>query len=300
MSTLTAPAADAPTSGGPRPHPVLGFYGPDTQMWRINREAVLLGAGPTALLLQLAHPLVAAAVAEHSRFGADPVGRLRATLAASYAYVFADAAQAARRVAAVTRRHARVRGALPAAAGRHPAGTPYHALAPDLLLWVYATGIDSWLVAYERFVGPLTPAEREAYYAEARRPGPLWGIPPERFPPDLAALRGWMAAAIAGGEVAVSDQARDLARRVLRPPVWWLPGPVMTPLTLPAVGLLPPALRADFGLAWGPRREALLGWAAARSRALVPHLPAGVRDVPAARAAERRVAPARRGRRAVG
>jgi uncharacterized protein (DUF2236 family) len=268
-------------------------------VWRVNRHLVVWGAGGgRALLLQLAHPLVAAAVVEHSRFGADPVGRLRATLATSYAYVFADAERAAHQVAAVTRRHARVRGVLPLAAGRHAAGTPYHALDPDLLLWVYATAVDSWLVAYEHFVGPLTAAEQEAYYAEARRPGPLWGIPPERFPPGLAALRDWMAEAIASGEVAVSDQARGLARRVLQPPVWWLPGPVMTPLTLPAVGLLPPPLRAGFGLAWGPRREALLRWAAARSRALVPHLPSCVRDVPAARAAARRVSRTRRGQTA--
>jgi uncharacterized protein (DUF2236 family) len=272
-----------------------GLFGPGSAVWRVNRHLVVWAAGGgRALLLQLAHPLVAAAVAEHSRFEADPLARLRHTLAASYAYVFADAAAARATVGAVGRRHARVRGALPAAAGRHPAGAPYHALDPELLLWVYATAVDSWLVAFERFVGRLVPEEREAYYAAARRPGPLWGIPPERFPPDVPALRAWMAEAVARGEVAVGDQARTLARLVLRPPVWWLPAPAFAPLTLPAVWLLPPALRAAFGLSWGPRREGAMRAAAAASRRLLPRLPAPLRDVPAARAAERRVARARR------
>ena len=261
----------------------------------MNRHIVVWAAGGgRALLLQLAHPLVAAAVAEHSRYRADPLGRLRHTLAASYAYVFADAPTARGTVADVGRRHARVRGELPAAAGRHPAGAPYHALDPDLLLWVYATAVDSWLMAYEHFVGPLAPAAREAYYAEARRPGPLWGIPPERFPPDLVALRAWMAGAVARDEVAVGDQARALARLVLQPPVWWLPAAAFAPLTLPAVWLLPPGLRAAFGFSWGPRREAAMRAAAAVSRRLQPRLPALLRDVRAARAAERRVARARR------
>jgi len=272
-----------------------GLFGPGSAVWRVNRHSVVWAAGGgRALLLQLAHPLVAAAVAEHSHFRDDPLGRLRATLAASYAFVFADAGTARGQIAAVNRRHARVRGALPAAAGRHPAGAPYHALDPDLLLWVYATGLDSWLVAYERFVGRLAPEEQDTYYAEARRAGPLWGIPPARFPPDLAGLRAWMGEALVRGEVAVSDQARALARLVLHPPVWWLPAPAWSPLTLPAVWLLPPDLRAAYGLTWGPRREALMRWTAARCRGLAPRLPALLRDVPAAREAERRVAPARR------
>jgi uncharacterized protein (DUF2236 family) len=84
--------------------------------------------------------------------------------------------------------------------------------------------------------------------------------------------------------VAVGDQGRALARLVLQPPVWWLPAAAFAPLTLPAVWLLPPGLRAAFGLSWGPRREAPMRAAVAASRRLVPRLPVLLRDVPAARA----------------
>ena len=90
--------------------PVLGFYGPGSQMWRINREAVLLGAGPAALLLQIAHPLVAEGVAAHSDYPADPFGRLRRTLRTTLAMVFGDGPEAERAVARLNRVHAGVRG----------------------------------------------------------------------------------------------------------------------------------------------------------------------------------------------
>jgi len=73
-------------STGPVAEPVLGFYGPHSVMWRINREAVLLGAGPAALLLQVAHPLIALGVARHSDFRTDPFGRLRRTLATPWTW----------------------------------------------------------------------------------------------------------------------------------------------------------------------------------------------------------------------
>ena len=267
-----------------------GLFGPGSVVWRVDREvAVLLGSGPRALLLQVAHPMVAAAVTEHSRYATDPLGRLRNTLEAIYAFGFADVAQAMAHVQAVNSRHARVQGTLPVAVGAHADGTPYRALDPGLLLWVYATLIDSALIAYERLVGTLMEKEREAYYAEMCRAGPVWGIPPERFPPDLQALREWMAERIACGEVAVGDQGRAIARQILQTPAWWIPAPAYAPIALTAVWLLPPDIRQQFGLSWGPRREALMQRMAALSRSVVPRLPRIMRDVPWARAAERRV-----------
>jgi uncharacterized protein (DUF2236 family) len=267
-----------------------GLFGPGSAVWRVDREvAVLLGSGPRALLLQVAHPMVAAAVAEHSRYAIDPLGRLRQTLAAIYAFGFDNEAQALAHVQAVNRRHARVQGTLPVAVGAHAAGAPYRALDPTLLLWVYATLIDSALVAYEQLVGTLSEAEREDYYAEMRRAGPVWGIPPERFPPDLQKLRAWMSERISCGDVAVGDQGRAIARSILRTPAWWIPSPTYAPIALTAIWLLPPVLREQFGLSWGPRREALMQRMAALSRSVIPRLPRIVRDVPWARGAERRL-----------
>ena len=82
-----------------RADPLLGFYGPGSRMWQINREAVLLGAGPAALLLQIAHPMVAEGVAHHSTFAEDPFKRLHGTIATTMALVFGDGRAAERAVA---------------------------------------------------------------------------------------------------------------------------------------------------------------------------------------------------------
>lgn len=260
-----------------------GLFGPG-MVRTVNRESVVwLGGGGRALLLQVAHPLVAAAVLEHSRFLSDPLGRLRDTLAVSFSYLFANAAEAKAAVAAVTRRHARVRGSLSAEVGSHAPGAAYDALDPDLLLWVYATSVDSWLVAYERFVRPLSAAEREQYWAEARQPAPLWGIPAQRLPDDLVHLRAWIDARIAGGEIVIGPQARLLARAIFRPPRLWPAWPALAPLEVITAWLLPPPIRHGYGYSWGSRREMLMRRVAAASRSVVPRIPTLVREVPAAR-----------------
>lgn len=254
-------------------------------VWLVNREtAVLLGSGARALLLQVAHPKVAAAVADHSRYRSDPLGRLSGTLKAIYGFTFADQAGVERIVTHIHKLHAGVRGAT-------PAGDPYAALDPPLLLWVYATLIDSSLLAYDTFVAPLTPAQRESYYAELRAAGPLWGIPPAEFPASLVELRAWMADLIRTREVRVSAQGRYVGRFILEPHSWWLPPPAALLLRLATVWLLPPPLRTGFGYMWGSRREAAMQSLAATSRAVVPRLPRLVRDLPMATSAYRRVRP---------
>ncbi len=251
--------------------------------WRVDREiAVLLGSGARALLLQVAHPKVAAAVADHSRYRSDPLGRLRDTLEAIYGFAFDDTRRVEQIVQHINGLHHHVRGVT-------LDGEPYSAHDPNLLLWVYATLIDSSLLSYETFVAPLEPAERERYYAEFRRAGPIWGIPPEHFPAGLAELRGWMAEMIDSGEVRITPQGQQVGQYILEPPVWWLPAPLSFPLRLITIWLLPPPLRAGFGFRWGPRRDKLMQRLAACSRAIVPRLPHAVRDLPQARAADRRM-----------
>src|SRR3954466_4004943 len=103
--------------------PVEGIFGPDSVTWRVDREAaVFLGAG-RALLLQLAHPWVAAAIAEHSRTVADPIGRFHQTFNTVFTMVFGTRDQALAAARRLRRRHAAVTGILPWTAGRFAAGS---------------------------------------------------------------------------------------------------------------------------------------------------------------------------------
>lgn len=221
-----------------------GLYSEGSITRRVNRENVLLLGGGRALLMQLAHPKVAAGVDEHSDFRQHPVRRLRRTIGMTMAIVFGDRETALAAARAVNQTHGRVRG------------EGYRALDPDLLLWVHATLVDSALVTYETFVKPLAEREREDFYQESKLLGGLLGIPQETFPNSHRDFKAYIAAMVARGEVAVGRQARELGPLVLRPRLRLLPGPVMMPFEAVTAGLLPPELRQQYRLAWGqPQRR---------------------------------------------
>jgi uncharacterized protein (DUF2236 family) len=249
-----------------------GMFGPGTVSWRVNRETVLLVGGGRALLMQVAHPLVAAGVVQHSSFEREPWRRLYRTLDLATTIVFGDAEQSARAAAALRAVHARVEGTA-------PDGRAYRALDSDLLLWVWATLVDSALLAYERCVGPLPGVERERYYAEQTRFAAVCGVPDGHWPPTASAFAAYVEATIANACV-VGDDARRIARRVVRP--------AYGPINLLTVGLLPPTLRERYGFAWDPGRERSLRLVLGAARTVRPALPARAREFPRAYAAARR------------
>jgi len=220
-----------------------GLYSEQSITRRINRENVLLLGGGRALLMQLAHPSVAAGVDDHSDFRTHPVRRLRRTIRMTMAIVFGDRDTAMAAARAVNRVHAHVRG------------DDYQALDPGLLLWVHATLVDSALVTYSTFVQPLTDRERDEFYQESRVMGELLRIPGDAFPRSISDFDRYVADMIASGTVSVTDRARALGGLVLRPRLPLLPGPAMIPFEIVTAGLLPQSLRKQYHLAWGPAQR---------------------------------------------
>ena len=233
-----------------------GLYPEGSITRRINRENVLMLGGGRALLMQLAHPKVAAGVDEHSDFRIDPIRRLRRTVRLTMAIVFGTREDALAAAKTVNHAHARVRG------------DGYRALDPDLLLWVHSTLVDSALVTYETFVKPLSPAEKDDFYDESKIFGELLGLPRDATPRTYDDLVLYMSRLIRDGVVRVEDRARDLAPLVLRPRLRLLPGVAMIPFEAVTAGLLPEALREQYGLPWGRRQQRL--WRLAK--ASVPRL----------------------------
>jgi uncharacterized protein (DUF2236 family) len=274
----------------PRPDPVFGFHGPGSAMWRVNREAVLLGAGPAALLLQIAHPHVAEGVAQHSDFEADPWLRLRRTLRTTLAIIFGDGPTAERAVRRLNGVHAVIRGEAADPEARVVAGATYRALDPALLLWVQVTLVWTSVQAYERWVGPLDTADREELWAEAREVGRRLGIPLEASPPDWPALEAyWDRMLAADGPIAITPTARRLAGSIIRPPILGLPAPAVDLLATPGLALLPARIRSAYAIPWGPVRSSIAGIGAIALRVWVGLVPLAWRSMPQARAAERRV-----------
>jgi uncharacterized protein (DUF2236 family) len=265
-----------------------GLFGPDSISWRIDREVLVLAGGSCALLMQLAHPAVAAGVAEHSDFRADPFARLRRTLTASYAVVFGSTPRAERAIRRMNAIHASVAGNVP------ETGEPYSALDPALLLWVHATLVDTAVRVYDRFVARLSDEEAEAYHGEARQIAIRLGAADASLPETLVGLRAEMDRLIGSGEVRVSATARSLAPAVLYPSAF-PPRAVWDLANLVSLSVLPPAIRRGYGIRWSRGRERGVERLAAASRRLLPLVPDLLRHVPAARAAEGRLARANPG-----
>lgn len=264
------------------------MFAPGSAIWTVDREAALLLGAGRALLLQIAHPLVAAGVAQHSRFARDPWGRLTRTLETTYSIVFGDASATSAALARFAAVHRRVRGATGETAGSWTAGTPYDAADPALRLWVHATLVDTSLLVYERFVAPLSAGEAAAYYEDSRVLGRLVGVPEAVLPPTLDDFRAYLAEMLANG-IAVGATARALARQIFRPPGAVALALVGLMARFVTIGLLPAAVREQYGYHWTPARERALGAFTRAVRTTVPALPPVLRVVPQARAAERRL-----------
>ena len=261
-----------------------GYFDPDGAARRIARELALMLGGGRALLLQVAHPLVAAGVAEHSGYRENPWRRLEGTMNAVWAIVFGTRAQADRAARRVRAMHSRVHGRTSTDMGPFPAGTAYSAGDPELLLWVHATLVDTALLVHDRWVRPLGEGERSAYYEEMKTAARLFGTPDAVIPATFAGFTLYMERMLDSPELCVTPTARDIARTVMHPPLPRVLRPAMEAANLVTAGLLPSRLRAQYGLRWDPARAALVtGSREWTRRFAMPLLPARLRTVPAAR-----------------
>lgn len=259
-----------------------GLFGPGSVSWRVDRELLVLAGGSCALLMQAAHPSVAAGVVEHSTYASDPFGRLFRTLESSFSVVFGSRSEAERTIGRVNAIHAAVRGT-------RADGEPYSALDPEALLWVHATLVDTALRVHRRFVAPLSAADEQRYHEESARVAVALGVPSASIPPTIEELRSWMEARIASGEIHVTPAARQIARTVLYPSrvlprIAWDAAHIISLATLPA------PVRRGYGISWSAARERGVERIAAATRAVMPLVPAPLRFAPHARAAQRRVA----------
>ena len=257
-----------------------GLFGPGSVSWRIDRELVVLAGGSCALLMQAAHPSVAAGVAQHSDYATDPFGRLFRTLTSSFSVVFGTVSDANATIRRVNAIHAAVRG-------RRADGAAYSALDPEALLWVHATLVDTALRVYSRFVEPLSDEDAQRYHEESARVALALGVP--EVPSRLEELRAWMDSMIRDGTVRVTPDARDIARKILYP-TRFAPRLAWDAAHLLSIATLRPELRRQYGLNWSPARERGMDRIAAASRAALPWVPSVLRHAPQARAAARRVA----------
>ena len=254
------------------------------------RERALALSGPRALLMQAAHPLAVSGLLAHSEALDDPYVRLARTAEVLNTVTFGSrsaADQVTRRVRAL---HRAVRGRLPTAVGIYPAGTPYSADDPRLLMWILYSLVDSAAVVYRTYVGGLDRAQRSALWDDYKIVGRLFGLTLDAMPSTVDDLDEYGRRMLTGPELHVGGWARRRARKiVLQPPVPTLARPVLETVNFITIALLPDRIRSEYGFPPLPPaavRKALVGAGALYvRRGLLPVLPSHIREVPAARRA---------------
>jgi len=269
-------------------HPAAGIFGPESLSWRINREAALfLGAGRAALL-QLAHPWVAAALAEHSTVLDRPIVRFHRTFRIVFTMIFGTLEQAASAARFLHALHNRIGGEMPEDVAAYRRGSRYEANEIAALRWVYATLVESAVLAYESALPPLTAAEREQYYAESKVLAGLFGIPVAALPEDWAGFEAYNRAMHESEALGVSATARSMAQRLMHgagswihPPHWY------RALT---TEWLPERFRVEFGFQFGDTERRASSQAKRRLPQIYHLLPPGARFMGPWREARARLA----------
>lgn len=239
------------------PNPDVGFFGPDSVAWRLNREMLLGLVILRALFMQVAHPKVAKGVGEHSDFRQKPFARAYATFKAQQRIVFGTCEESIEALMSIYARHVGVQG------------QGYQANDPSLLFWVYATLIDSMFFAYRTFLPDLLTAEWNRFYEESKLFARLIGISDDQVPPRLIDFNQWMSATVASDTITVIPVAREIGHSLLGMPVR-----MAAPLNgFLAAGTLPPKLRTQFGLPWSLRRQRIFDIFASTTRFTISRTP---------------------------
>lgn len=258
-------SSESPGSAG---RPSLGALDPtaetplgrDSMLRRVVAEPVTALMIQRALVMDVAHPKVAAGVEDHSQFRSRPWRRAWVTVDAGLRLVFGPTPTARAAARQIYATHDHINGTV---AGGDGLPGPDHTDAADsytahdtaLLLWVWATLVDSAQVAYERWVRPLSGADGDAYYADMVAFARFLGIPAEMLPADRPAFADYLEAMVDSGLLGVGETGRTLARHIL----WFehrsVPAPIVRVGRVLAVTTLDPRLRHSLGLRLDPEDE---------------------------------------------
>jgi uncharacterized protein (DUF2236 family) len=243
-----------------------------------RQRAVGLLYGQRALGIGAIAPLNFVGTLRHTRAKGTPFQRLVHTAKMFETIFFGSRAEADGVLAAVDRLHQRVRGELPEDAGPFPAGTPYSAFDPELMLWTVAVIADSGMCFYELLVDRLSDAERDELWGEYVRFGELFGMPRDVAPPTYRAFRAYMDERVNGAGAHLTGEAHTTGHAIMfQIPVPTLHRPAMRVHNLVVLGSLPPRVRELYGLAWTPAHAAAFRAAVATTRAWLPRSPRVVR-----------------------
>ncbi|MGI8864195.1 MAG: oxygenase MpaB family protein [Solirubrobacteraceae bacterium] len=240
-------------------HPADGYF-PRGSSWlrRVHGERLVgLMYGQRALCIGACAPLNYVGTSEHSYARLTPFRRLAHTGAAFEKIYFGSREEADEVLGYVRRLHERVTGKLSEDAGLTPAGTPYSALDPKLMLWTVAVIADSAQFFYELFIRRMTADERESLWQDYIRFAELFGMPRDTAPATYDEFRAYWRCRLASDELFLTEEARYIGYAT----AFQIPMPRHQQMgkrvhDVIMLGSLPPRVRDLYGLRFGVAQQA--------------------------------------------
>jgi uncharacterized protein (DUF2236 family) len=250
-----------------------GLFGPDSVSWRVLREATVMIGGVRALLLHAAHPLVVAGARQTGMYERDPWRRLERTLRLTFTVVFGTEQEARAAAGRIDEVHGRIHGVDPVT------GMRYDARDPELLLWVHASLVTSFLLFERLTIGRLDDRGRQAFHEEQLRAVAPLRLHRDRVPPTIQGLQAYVDGVVAGGVLRRTDGTASVAALVGDPPAQVPRRRLWRIVSFLAFATLPPPVRALYGVEHGRLDELRLRALCAGMRLDRPIMPPRLRFI---------------------
>jgi uncharacterized protein (DUF2236 family) len=261
-----------------------GYFGPDSMMWKVNKEITVLFGGARALLMHAAHPLIAAGARQTSFYQRDPWKRLIRTLSLQNSLTFGTKQEADESANRINKLHEVIKGK------DEVSGGIYDALDHEQLLWVHACLQISSIYFYELTVKKLTDEEKNQYHIENIKAAEMCLVDKNIIPKTHDGLKDWvMEKSRKKDYLMATDVAEDVKDIIGGGPVPGHIKPIWPFIAFTAFNTLPPEFKKIYGIKESKTKNLILAFNLKALKITRPFLPPFFRLIAPARWAKQRI-----------
>ena len=261
-----------------------GYFGPDSMMWKVNKEITVLFGGARALLMHAAHPLIAAGARQTSFYQRDPWKRLIRTLSLQNSVTFGSKNEADESAHRINKLHEVIKG------NDEVTGDVYDALDHEQLLWVHDCLQISSIYFYEKTVKKLSVEEKNKYHEENMVAAGLVLIDIDEMPQTHEELKEWVVnKSKTENYLIYTDVAKDVQEIIAGGPVPRHIKPIWPFISFTAFNTLPKEFKELYGVNESKIKDVILKFNLNFLKFTRPFLPPFFRLIPPARWAKQRL-----------
>ncbi|MDC3404826.1 DUF2236 domain-containing protein [Acidimicrobiia bacterium] len=261
-----------------------GYFGPQSMMWKVNKEITVLFGGARALLMHAAHPLIAAGARQTSFYQRDPWKRLIRTLSLQNSVTFGNKQEADESAHRINKLHEVINGEDDVTGGY------YDALDHEQLLWVHACLQISSIYFYEMTVKKLSEEEKNQYHLENMKAAELVLVDKNKMPKTHDGLKNWVTEkSREDGYLVSTDVAEDVKNIIGGGPVPKHIKPIWPFIAFTAFNTLPKEFKEIYGISDSKLKNLILGINLSLLKYTRPFLPPFFRLIAPARWAQQRI-----------